>query len=185
MDKITASETIKRLNSKIFVTASKGGAFEYEVTRNINQQLEACLGYPAPFRIRLVLDRDDIGKITDVEITPTRAIATRMHPTFARQIRDGIAQALKSLGTIYMTGIYTGEDGSMGFRRGQTYRFALIKAPGRRHEVKLRTEEGLLCCPYSSIDALLRYWHPLYLWGSESDNVAYKRTAGGATNGKR
>ena len=179
MNKIIASEIIKRLSRR---TADE---LEKEVTKDIGSQLEECLGYPAPFSVRLLLDKDDASKITDVEIVPKRSTIARAAQDFTGYLRADIMQALKQLGTIHATGIYTGEDGSMGFKRGQTYRFTLTAASGWRKQVNLRTEEGLLHCPYSSIDALLRYWHILRVWSSESDNGTGKRVMGGGAYGKR
>lgn len=128
------------------------------------------VAYPAPFSVRLVLDRGDIGKIADVEIVPKRSTVVKMAPAYKDQIRGDIFRALKCCEAVYMTGIYIGEDGSMGFRRGQTYRFRIMMEQRPHRAIVIRTEEGLLRCPYSSIDALLRYWHPLYMWNSERDN---------------
>lgn len=53
--------------------------------------------------------------------------------------------------------IYTGEDGSMGFKNGRHYRIFISRGNGRR-TVVVRTEEGLLRCPYYSMMSVLQYW---------------------------
>lgn len=53
--------------------------------------------------------------------------------------------------------IYTGEDGSMGFKNGRHYRIFISRGNGHR-TVVVRTEEGLLRCPYYSMMSVLQYW---------------------------
>lgn len=52
---------------------------------------------------------------------------------------------------------YTGEDGSMGFKNGRHYRIFISRGNGHR-TVVVRTEEGLLRCPYHSMMSVLQYW---------------------------
>lgn len=52
---------------------------------------------------------------------------------------------------------YIGDDRSMGFKNGRRYRIFISKGNGHR-TVVVRTEEGLLRCPYYSMMSMLQYW---------------------------
>lgn len=45
----------------------------------------------------------------------------------------------------------------MGFKNGRRYRIFISKGNGHR-TVVVRTEEGLLRCPYYSMMSMLQYW---------------------------
>lgn len=53
-----------------------------------------------------------------------------------------------------LVGIFTGADGSMGFKRGKPYRFATSIENGH---LKITTQEGLYCY-YQNLETLLDNW---------------------------
>lgn len=67
-----------------------------------------------------------------------------------------LEKELRSNPRLKVCATYTGDDGSMGFRNGRHYRIIISKGSG--HTVVVRTEEGLLRCPYYSILSMLQYW---------------------------
>lgn len=56
---------------------------------------------------------------------------------------------------------FIGEDGSMGYRKGQEYELRLV-SPGTIGVLAVqRTSDGGGLCPYGSEGAFLRNWEPL------------------------
>lgn len=60
--------------------------------------------------------------------------------------------------TVKASAIFTGKNGSMGFRTGRFYAVTIVK---RKGEVVLIAPDDGLKCPYSSLDTMLNKWHIL------------------------
>lgn len=56
-----------------------------------------------------------------------------------------------------MIGVFTGKDGSMGFRHGKEYKFNTFI---RDNKLYIKTTEGLWC-PYCNLEAMLENWRLL------------------------
>lgn len=135
---------------------------EEEVARAIHRELTAIIGYPAPFTIRPRLEQSGpCGvELVDLYIVPERSAIEQADVD--SDTHKAIKQMLKDGRVVRLSAIYSGIDGSMGFRRGRLYYITVSKGPNS--VVNVKTEEGLLRCPYSSLSAMLRYWKPLRIW---------------------
>lgn len=142
------------------------------VQYEVEAQLESNLGYPSPVRVRIVFKEDNPTEIEDVVLTtkygyqPPGDHNYRLN-TQAEMLSYLFKDMSSALKQVEMTATYVGEDGSLGFRRGQVYRITLTKNGSRCY---VRSEEGNLYCPYATIYAFCRYWIVEDLYQSSSDN---------------
>ena len=72
--------------------------------------------------------------------------------------RELPAKELRIRPTVKASAIFTGKNGSMGFRAGRFYAVTIVK---RKGEVVLIAPDDGLKCPYSSLDTMLNNWHIL------------------------
>lgn len=70
-----------------------------------------------------------------------------------------------------MKAIFIGEDGSMGFKNGQTYR---IRTECRENMIYVLEIHGLFC-PYSNIEAFLRNWRLADYIPKKSDDLISRK----------
>ena len=70
--------------------------------------------------------------------------------------RELLEKELRIRPTVKASAIFTGKNGSMGFRAGRFYAVTIVK---RKGEVVLIAPDDGLKCPYSSLDTMLNNWH--------------------------
>ena len=69
--------------------------------------------------------------------------------------RELLEKELRIRPTVKASAIFTGKNGSMGFRAGRFYAVTIVK---RKGEVVLIAPDDGLKCPYSSLDTMLNNW---------------------------
>lgn len=74
--------------------------------------------------------------------------------------RELLEKELRIRPTVKVSAIFTGKNGSMGFRAGRFYAVTIVK---RKGEVVLIAPDDGLKCPYSSLDTMLNNWHILFV----------------------
>jgi len=87
--------------------------------------------------------------------TASREEAATMNRDKARELLE---KELRIRPTVKASAIFTGKNGSMGFRTGRFYAVTIVK---RKGVVVLIAPDDGLKCPYSSLDTMLNKWHIL------------------------